>query len=64
MNDMFKKFFKPSTNTNKQDEAQPVNLVEEAEEEEPAYATSKIWLKYKEGFINAVRYPIKIRQLL
>ena len=26
--------------------------------------TDGVWLKYKEGFINAVRYNIKINQLL
>jgi hypothetical protein len=66
---MFHSFFKkrdkdfsiPITNqpNNKTTNAEIIN-----ESTEKNKLTDGVWLKYKEGFINAVRYNIKISDLL
>lgn len=43
----------------------PLNTAEPtAQSIEISKLTDGVWLKYKEGFINAVRYNIKISELL
>lgn len=71
MNDMFKKYLlRPSANVNKKDADSGDTMNEEdpkakAEDlQPPPMPANAVWLKYKEGYINAVRYPVKIRQLI
>lgn len=64
---MFHSFFKkkdknftmPIT-TQAKPSAKSIDQVAQPEEK----LTDGVWLKYKEGFINAVRYNIKISELL
>jgi hypothetical protein len=44
-----------------------VNILSEkdkSKEDEVKKLTGGVWIKYKEGFINAIRYNVKINQLL